>query len=88
MKKEIYINEACFTTKIEDSLIVLNTKTGRYLELNESATFIWENIESGYSEEEIALKISKTYDISSESSIESVKKFLREAKEKGIIEFN
>ena len=39
---EINTNANLFSTEINDTLIILNTDTGSYLELNSSAKFIWE----------------------------------------------
>ena len=37
----------CISTKIGENTVLLNLETGKYIKLNDTATLIWEKINSG-----------------------------------------
>ena len=53
MEKNLKINEVVFSTEIGETLVILNTDTGKYLELNKTAKFIWMQIEKDFNSKEI-----------------------------------
>lgn len=56
------------------------------IKLNETAAVIWELIDAGNSEEEIAKKLSEKYEISVEQAAEDTKAMIAVMAEKGILE--
>ncbi len=43
--KSVVKSEHCISTKMDNSTILLNLETGKYIKLNQSASIIWEKIE-------------------------------------------
>tara|TARA_B100000886_G_scaffold10508_1_gene6788 strand:- start:3234 stop:3491 length:258 start_codon:yes stop_codon:yes gene_type:complete len=82
---EININENLFSTEINDTLIILNTETGSYLELNSSAKFIWEKIEKEKNYQNILKAITEEYELSETEAKNSLDKFLLKASEKNLL---
>ena len=62
------IRDICFATEIEDDLIILNSDTGKYLELNSSAKFIWKLIENGKNYSEILTSLLDEFEVSREEA--------------------
>ena len=60
-KNSIYIcNKSCLETEIEKNLIILNLDSGKYIELNESASSIWKILKNNqFTESELISKIKK-----------------------------
>ena len=83
--KEININENLFSTEINDTLIILNTDTGSYLELNSSAKFIWEKIEQEKNYQNVLKAITEEYELSETEAKNSLDKFLLKASEKNLL---
>ncbi len=82
---EININENLFSTEINDTLIILNTDTGSYLELNSSAKFIWEKIEQEKNYQNVLKAITEEYELSETEAKNSLDKFLLKASEKKLL---
>tara|TARA_A100001011_G_C14305691_1_gene842993 strand:+ start:2313 stop:2570 length:258 start_codon:yes stop_codon:yes gene_type:complete len=82
---EININKNLFTTEINDTLIILNTDTGSYLELNSSAKFIWEKIEQEKNYQNVLKAITEEYELSETEAKNSLDKFLLKASEKNLL---
>ena len=82
---EININKNLFTTEINDTLIILNTDTGSYLELNSSAKFIWEKIEQEKNYQNVLKAITEEYELSETEAKNSLDKFLLKASEKKLL---
>ena len=83
---EININANLFSTEINDTLIILNTDTGSYLELNSSAKFIWEKIEQEKKYKNILKAITEEYELSEAEAKNSLDKFLIKASEKNLLD--
>ena len=83
---EININENLFSTEINDTLIILNTDTGSYLELNSSAKFIWEKIEQEKNYQNVLKAITEEYELSETEAKNSLDKFLLKASEKNLLD--
>lgn len=82
---EININKNLFSTEINDTLIILNTDTGSYLELNSSAKFIWEKIEQEKNYQNVLKAITEEYELSETEAKNSLDKFLLKASEKNLL---
>tara|TARA_B100000989_G_scaffold129691_1_gene96328 strand:+ start:222 stop:479 length:258 start_codon:yes stop_codon:yes gene_type:complete len=83
---EININENLFSTEINDTLIILNTDTGSYLELNSSAKFIWEKIEQEENYQNVLKAITEEYELSETEAKKSLDKFLLKASKKNLLD--
>jgi len=85
MRKELRINEVVFSTELGEILILLNTESGKYLELNKTAKFIWKQLEEGLDEEAIIEKITDIYDLTHEEATSSFDTFTKDCLNKGLL---
>jgi hypothetical protein len=56
------------------------------INLNETGEFIWKCLEKETSEQEIAQKLAKHYDIDTEKALESTKSFIDELRKNDLID--
>ena len=49
-------NKTCLTTKLDGRMIILDTETGIYFEINETGTLIWDLLNRSKSREKIIEK--------------------------------
>ena len=80
------IRDVCFATEIEDNLIILNSETGKYLELNSSAKFIWKLIENGKNYSEILTFLLDEFEVSREEAQLALDDLLLNIKKQGLID--
>tara|TARA_X000000368_G_scaffold226678_1_gene178928 strand:+ start:384 stop:647 length:264 start_codon:yes stop_codon:yes gene_type:complete len=80
------IRDVCFATEIEDNLIILNSETGKYLELNSSAKFIWKLIENGKNFSEILTSLLDEFEVSREEAQSALDDLLLNIKKQGLID--
>ena len=80
------INKNIFVTEIDDNLVILNTETGLYLELNGSASFIFKQIQELKTKEQIIDLLIEKYDIQKEEAESSILEFIEDANSKGILD--
>ena len=80
------IRDVCFTTEIEDNLIILNSETGKYLELNTSAKFIWKLIENGKNYSEILTSLLDEFEVSIEEAQLALDDLLLNIKKQDLID--
>ena len=85
MEKNLKINEVVFSTEIGETLVILNTDTGKYLELNKTAKFIWMQIEKNLNSKEILHKIIDSYDVTYEEAQSSLDQFMEHCLAKGLL---
>lgn len=78
--------ENCVSTKIKKNSVLLNLETGKYIKLNETATFIWEQINASIVVEQIKNSLAKEFNVSVKVISSDVDDFLAEAYEKKIIQ--
>lgn len=73
-----FLNEDCFCEEVDDSLFLLNTKTGQYHELNEVGKYILNLLETkGLALNEILQKaFQSNYKLKEEVVIEFVEKLI------------
>jgi len=79
------IRDVCYTTEIEDNLIILNSETGKYLELNSSAKFIWKLIEDGKNYLEILTSLLDEFEVSREEAQSALDDLLLNIKKQDLI---
>ena len=80
------IRDVCFTTEIEKNLIILNSETGKYLELNSSAKFIWKLIENEKNYSEILSCLLYEFEVSKEEAQLTLDDFLLDIKKQDLID--
>ena len=80
------IRDICFATEIEDDLIILNSDTGKYLELNSSAKFIWKLIENGKNYSEILTSLLDEFEVSREEAQLALDDLLLSIKKQDLID--
>ena len=80
------IRDICFTTEIENNLIILNSETGKYLELNSSAKFIWKLIEDGKNYLEILTSLLDEFEVSREEAQLALDDLLLSIKKQDLID--
>ena len=75
---------------LDEAIVVASGEASKnfhgMIKLNETAAVIWELIDEGNSEEEIAKKLSEKYEISVEQAAADTKAMIAVMAEKGIIE--
>jgi hypothetical protein len=71
---------------IEDQAILLDSKHGIYLGLDEIGTAIWHKIEDGATLDEICDRLFKEYEVSRDVLACDIQTFVGQLKEKGLIE--
>ena len=56
------------------------------INLNGTGAFLWKKLENGITEEELALELTKEYDVDIETAKQDVLAFVQSLKEKGLVE--
>lgn len=77
-------NTACRI--IEGQAYIVNTKTSMMHELDETATFIWQQISKKTDSSKVVEKLCKVYDVSESKAKKDVEDFLNLLVKKGLIE--
>ena len=77
--------------KVGDKYLVVNTKKepgaqSMFIEMNETSSYIWDQLEKGYDIEKTALQLCKRYSISRDKAVADITKLVEAMKEAGIIE--
>ncbi len=86
--KHITKKNSCVDTSYENGVIILNTETGIYIELNETGKFLWEKIETGPTFKELIAGLCETYHVTDDEAEDSLKKFLDKGINEKIIEIS
>ena len=81
--KNFIKNKTCLTTKLEGRMIILDTETGVYFEINETGTIIWDLLSSSKSREKIIEKIMMEFN--APENVRDVDDFLNMCIKKGLI---
>ena len=71
---------------IEGQAYIINTRTSMLHELDETGTFLWENMGKSSDEESLVKLLLNEYDVSPESAKTDVGEFLRTLESLGIVE--
>lgn len=75
-------------TIIDGEAVLLNVRTGNYLALNETATYIFQQLEKGTDLAVIRSSLQKEYNVTETQLQEDLEIFLGEARQRGIIEYS
>lgn len=83
--KNLRISDSIFKTEIGDSIVILETNTGKYLELNETASFIFDELEKKNDFSEIIRNLVEIYEVDIETAKESLDNFILECLKNNIL---
>ena len=72
-------------TELEDGAMLLDVKTKRYYELNETAAAVWRGLEAGESLDRIAAGLSEAYDVTPERARESVERVVSDFERRALL---
>lgn len=78
-------NHACYSTKIKDNFIILNTESGLYHELNDTGSAIWEIIKEKKCINDIVAMLIKNHMIDRETCNLDVTTFIEDCINKNIV---
>tara|TARA_B100001057_G_scaffold409739_1_gene424549 strand:- start:175 stop:453 length:279 start_codon:yes stop_codon:yes gene_type:complete len=70
------INSSCISTSIDDKSVILNVENGKYYELNQTASTIWNCLKKDYVFENIQKELTKNFVVEKVIAEESLNKFL------------
>ncbi len=77
IKKYIYVRKKGATfEEVEGKVYILNEKNDTILSLNETATFLWKQLISKLTAEELTGKLTQSYNVSREVASKDVSDFL------------
>ena len=83
--KSVVKSEHCISTKMDNSTILLNLETGKYIKLNRSASIIWEKIDTCTSIDHLKKLVSTESTIPMKEIEADIESFLVEAALKKVI---
>ncbi len=83
--KSVVKSEHCISTKMDNSTILLNLETGKYIKLNHSASIIWEKIDTCTSIDHLKKLVSTESTIPMKEIEADIESFLVEAALKKVI---
>jgi hypothetical protein len=66
---------------IEDSLVMVNIDTGKYVTLNSSANAVWQALEEPRSQADIVSALVDTFDVDEDTCLKSVSGVLEKMRE-------
>jgi len=69
-------DESWVGTEVEDSIVMLNLETGKYVSLNSTASAVWQLLEEPRTQEEIELALRSRFAVDEASCRESLAKLL------------
>ena len=80
------VSEDLVSSKIDENIIILNIKSGKYIEVKGSGVFIWELIQEGFNtEEKILHHLIKIFDEDNAVLENDLNIFLNDAFDKGLL---
>lgn len=82
---KIYKNKNTISAKLDDDLIILNLKSGHYLQLNKTATDIWDLISTINDYSDLEKKLYLMYDIDERLLRKDLNEFIKLANDKNLI---
>lgn len=78
-------SEHLLSSQVADELVMLDTKTGDYLGLNQVAADIWNHLKEPITLEELCAKLMDDYDIDEETCVTETVELLKELQKKNLI---
>ena len=75
------------TADVDDGLMILNSHTGNFIQLNAGASDLWQRIEAPIALGTLCERITESYDVSRELCRGDVVEWLGEMRALGLVEF-
>ena len=80
------VNKEILQTPVEEgSILLLEPETGMYFEMNETAVFVYQAIESGLSQDEIVEKMLECFDVDKAVATSDIKSHIEHLLSENII---
>ena len=73
------------SAKVDDEVVMMSMTTGDYIGLTETASAIWEMIETPMDVETICEELRREFDVGSDACRAEVDSFLRQMEERGVV---
>lgn len=87
--KDLNRSKSIVFTEVDDSAILLNTISGKYIELNKSGKIIWDLIKNGSNYEDLLFKLKNNFEYGNENDfINSIESFLLNCHSLNIIDID
>jgi hypothetical protein len=80
-------NSDLVSAKIDDEIVLMSVKSGKYFGLNRSASRIWEHLEEPLELEELYSVLMREYKVNFETCRSDTDIFLKQLHEKSIVLF-
>jgi hypothetical protein len=77
--------EDVYWREVDDTLLILDARTSRYLQLNASAIVLWETVVEGATKAELQTALMERYGIAQERAEADVATFLEPLRRDGLI---
>lgn len=81
----ITLNKDCLFNFLEDEVVILHLKQGKYYGLNEVGSFIWESLKEVKTLGNVIEKIKDDFDVSNPSLADEIKEFILDLEDKSLI---
>ena len=75
-KDKFKINSSCISTSIDEKSVILNIENGKYYDLNQTASNIWNCLKKNYIFKNIVSKLIDSYEIDENLARKSLQEFL------------
>ena len=71
---------------VDDEMIAIDVRESNYLTANDSGAILWSALADGTTKDELADRLVETYGIDPDTAAADVESFLRELRERGLLE--
>ena len=71
-------NKNIISEKLSDSTFILNNETGVYIELNETASFLWNSFENTSSSKDLIEILMSNYEVEYDKAEDDINSFTKE----------
>jgi hypothetical protein len=78
-------NSKTISGRLHDEMVMMDMEQGKYFSLNQTATVIWELLETPLTMEELCDRLMDEYDVDREQCLEEVKEYIEEMKGLGLV---
>lgn len=69
-------NSTLITNEIDGQTLLMSTRSGEVVVLNEIGSFIWEALQQGHNEQQISALLASLYDVTLEKATQDVANFV------------
>lgn len=85
MKEEYICPNKYAWRKLEGKVVILDTSSGEYYVLNETASLIWERLLSHQEPQEICQRLIQEYETSEERALQDMKELIQRLRADGLL---